>query len=277
MLTCSNRSAVPSMQVSSFVGSNATNATAFYTAPSRFVAPSTIAPLAEHCRQLFIRHVPGYKQTMALGVEPHDALEDVKEKVRRRINLPSAQFQLKFSGRILRSGLSNLAEDNIPHNSTLTCVSFRPDEALPGPWFTSLAVVFKTLTDKFYTVHGVTDHRFCDVVKALSELSDIPIKHMRVIHCGRQYRTDSTERFTDLIPDRQPILYLVPSFCTKAEDDYQVEDHDQAKDPDLGLRCVCDRCMQAMVNSLQLPSIPKLPASKNPARKRNLVLRFRLK
>ena len=64
----SNFSAAPSMQVSSFQGSSATNTTAFYTAPSRFIATSTIAPLAEHCTQLFIRNVPGYKLTMALQV-----------------------------------------------------------------------------------------------------------------------------------------------------------------------------------------------------------------
>ena len=63
---------------------------------------------------------------MVIHVNPKDRIKDIKDKIRHRIGLPRAHFQLTYAGSVLEES-SVLETCRVPYNSTLTCVSFRPN------------------------------------------------------------------------------------------------------------------------------------------------------
>ena len=117
----------PSLQVSSFEASNSGVTSSFRTAPTDLASQSALAAIPERCTQLFIRNFANIR-TLVLRVEPDNTIEDIKDKIRKKVGLLHARFGLTHAGRVLDDA-EILDDCNIAHNSNLTCVSFRPNTA----------------------------------------------------------------------------------------------------------------------------------------------------
>lgn len=112
----------PSMQVSSYMVSDTLDtAQTFYTAKTGI------------CTQLFIRDILSAK-TMIFQVEPEQTIGQLKKKVRDRLQLPDAAFELAHSYIVLENTGSAIQEYNLPQDATLICISFRPHNLRPGTW-----------------------------------------------------------------------------------------------------------------------------------------------
>ena len=56
---------------------------------------------------------------------PDHTIDTIKSLVRERIGLDIAEFELLYSSRVLDSSDRSIADYGIPHDATLTCISFR--------------------------------------------------------------------------------------------------------------------------------------------------------
>ena len=86
--------------------------------------------LTKPCTQVFIRNLPKFK-TLALHVSPTDTVLHIKERIRQRLQLKQAHFSLALSRHLL-SDTKTLSSYAIPHNATLTSLSFRPRADKPS-------------------------------------------------------------------------------------------------------------------------------------------------
>lgn len=120
----------PSPQISAFGASNSGITSTFQTAPSHRGSQSGLTAIPKRCTQLFVKNLATLKN-LVVHVEPENTIREVNDNIRQRVGLPNATFELTYSGRVLAQGKS-LDSYNIAHNSTLTCVSFRPNTADGG-------------------------------------------------------------------------------------------------------------------------------------------------
>lgn len=118
--------------------------------------------------QLFIHGLPAAKgsigSTMVINVEQNDTIEGVKEKIRHKLGLPCASFRLVHSGRLLKEeGGATIASSNLPNNSTLVCISFRPNH----------------LTDRYLDIVAVRDGDTVTTIEVIpgDTLLDIKTKY----------------------------------------------------------------------------------------------------
>ena len=104
------------------------------------------------CSQIFVRD-PSSNRSITLQVRPEYTVASIKALVRRRIMMPNACFVLAHSKRLLRTLDISLGGLNVLHNSTLTCVSFRPNlSCSPFPVLNYMTVYIKFLSDEKWTI-----------------------------------------------------------------------------------------------------------------------------
>ena len=153
----------PSPQVSSFDPTSSITTSNFDTAPMSPIFGDEADQRSRRCTQVLVRHV-GFHKTITLQTKPDDTIETIKILVRQKTGMPNAQFDLLYSSRILRLRDWSLEEYNIPHDATLTCVSFRPGQssALNPPLATSIVperfVVLITDVKRFSLSYSQRDH-----------------------------------------------------------------------------------------------------------------------
>lgn len=121
--------AAPSLQVSSFEPTDSITTSRFHTAPVSQTFGDE-AGQSSRCTQILVRNV-GLHRTIILQTKPEYTIETIKILVREKIGMPNAQFDFLYSSRTLGSPGRSLEEYKIPHDATLTCVSFRPERP-PG-------------------------------------------------------------------------------------------------------------------------------------------------
>lgn len=126
----------PSPQVSSFEPTDSITTSMFYTAP----IGDEVCQSSRRCTQILVRNV-GLHRTITLQTRPEYTIGTIKVLVREKIGMPNAQFDLLYSSCILRWPDRSVEEYNIPHDATLTCVSFRPERpcVLYRPLATSIS------------------------------------------------------------------------------------------------------------------------------------------
>ncbi|KAF2466586.1 uncharacterized protein BDR25DRAFT_76436 [Lindgomyces ingoldianus] len=117
----------PSMQVSTYLES------LYFGTEQTFITARTHLALRK-CTQVFIKGIPSIRNSITLRVSPVDTILTIKDEVRKRIELPNANFQLVYCGRVLNKTSATLERHKVLHDSTLICVSFRPDGYEPGAW-----------------------------------------------------------------------------------------------------------------------------------------------
>ena len=126
----------PSFQVSALENSSSLLISGYYTAhtsqnnvesrrPSAQTSTGESRPASRKCTQILVRNVGSY-QTMAFQVAPQYTIEKIKSLVRERIGLENAKFELLYSGSVLCSSDKSIEGYGIPHDATLSCISFRP-------------------------------------------------------------------------------------------------------------------------------------------------------
>ena len=117
--------AEPSPQVSSFEPTDSITTSMFYTAP----IGNEVCQSSRRWTQILVRNV-GLHRTITLQTRPEYTIGTIKVLVREKTGMPNAQFDLLYSSCILCWPDRSLEEYNIPHDATLTCVSFRPERPL---------------------------------------------------------------------------------------------------------------------------------------------------
>jgi hypothetical protein len=197
----------PSMQLSSYLGSDASGTVdTFYTTQAYHVL--------ERCTQIFIRGILGSK-TMVLQVEPLHTIASVKRKIRDRLDLPYAAFQLVYAGHVLANPTSTIEGYNISHDSTLLCVSFRPDELQPGTWFPEriLSVIIESRGDSKSIKLDLDTDRTVLVQDVIRQYAiEGGSYNVDLIHVGRKLPRDlplTTNLF--LVVDGYVKLYAIPT------------------------------------------------------------------
>ena len=138
------------------------------------------------CTQIFVRH-PSSNRSIALQVRPEYTIASIKALVRRRIMMPNACFVLAHSERMLRTLNSSLEGLKVPHNSTLTCISFRPKpSSTPFPLLNHMTVYIKFLNDEKWTIQLEKDDTILGVKKqiALRLKNDISYNQIMLIFAG---------------------------------------------------------------------------------------------
>ena len=176
------RPASPSIQVSSLNASGSAVTTEYETAPSLFNGEGAITARSNPCTQLLVRS-PTTAGTLAIQVQPADLVEDIKKTIQSRIGLPTARFELVHNGRILNAGQS-LQRCKIPHNSTLTCGSFRLRTEACAPWVNKILISGATVSSvTVMTLTNITEKKLAFVPYELEIKSNIDpeqfVRHVR--------------------------------------------------------------------------------------------------
>ena len=140
-----NTPSTPSFQVSALETSSSLMTSEYHTAPMSQISNTECCQPSRKCTQILVRNV-GVHQTMAFQVAPEDTIGTIKSLVRERIGLEHASFELLYSSHVLNSSAKSIDEYGIPHDATLTCLSFRPNNAPVNP--IPLRVRLKTLTGR---------------------------------------------------------------------------------------------------------------------------------
>ncbi|MCJ1266405.1 Ubiquitin [Lobaria immixta] len=173
----------PSIQVSAFHPSSSDKSSGYRTAPTFLASESNRASIVEHCIQLFIK-TPIDTKTLVIRLSPSDIIERIKAIVRGKINLHDAQFKLALAGRVLDDCLT-LQDHDIPQDSTLTCVSFRPKPML-SLTVTSFDNESRSCGSYEINIDAVEPK---DVVVYIKErlcgVSGVPLDRMRLIYAGQ--------------------------------------------------------------------------------------------
>ena len=153
----------PGPQVSSFDPTSCITTSKFDTAPMSAISGDEADQRSRRCTQVLVRHV-GLHKTITLQTKPEDTVETIKILIRQKIGMPKAHFDLLYSSRVLRLSDRSLEEYNIPHDATLTCVSFRPERpaAVNPPLAKSIVpgrfVVLITDVKRFSLPYSQRDH-----------------------------------------------------------------------------------------------------------------------
>ena len=137
-----NTPSTPSIQVSALETSSSLLTSEYHTAPMSQISNGECCQPSRKCTQILVRNV-GVHQTMAFQVAPEDTIGTIKSLVRERIGLEHASFELLYSSRVLKSSDKSIDEYGIPHDATLTCLSFRSN--IPPVTKTHIRVIIKTI------------------------------------------------------------------------------------------------------------------------------------
>ena len=127
-----NTPSTPSIQVSALETSSSQLTSKFYTAPMSQSGNGEACQTSRKCTQILVRNVGPHK-TMALQVVPEQTIGMLKSLVCERISLENAEFELLYSSRVLYPVDRSIDDYKIPHDATLTCISFRPNHSFPSP------------------------------------------------------------------------------------------------------------------------------------------------
>jgi len=171
----------PSMQISSYIESES-----FGESQSYVTAPTAIGVVnAARCSQIFIAGLP-HRMTVILQVTSLQTIESVKVQIRQKLGLHGSAFQLTYRSRVLRTANATLESYNVPHEATLTCVSFRLDKTQPGVWHTALCLLIIFLDNTFLEVPSKALTTIQDVKSFIEEKKEIPREQLQLIYRGRQ-------------------------------------------------------------------------------------------
>jgi hypothetical protein len=171
----------PSMQVSSYIESES-----FGESQSYVTAPTATGVVnAARCSQIFVAGLPN-KKTVILQVTSFQTIETVKEQIRQKLGLHGSAFQLTYQSHVLRTANATLESYNVPHNATLTCVSFRLDKTRPGVWQMATCFTVNIFTGRSLelSTEGLTTIQ--DMKSYIKKNEGIPCEHLRFIYRGRQ-------------------------------------------------------------------------------------------
>ena len=162
-----NTPSAPSLQVSAFESSNGQLTSRFYTAPESQGSNCIDRQTSRKCTQILVRSV-GLHKTIALQVIPDHTIDTVKSLVRERIGLDIAEFELLYSSRVLDLSDRSIADYGIPHDATLTCISFRLNQRLnqPPPPITPQEIYLTDHTDntdKTYQLSVTSHTKVCEL------------------------------------------------------------------------------------------------------------------
>ena len=180
-----NTPSAPSLQVSAFESSNAQLTSRFYTAPESQGSNCIDRQTSRKCTQILVRNVGLYK-TIALQVMPDHTIDTIKSLVRERIGLDIAEFELLHSSRVLDSSDRSIADYGLPHDATLTCISFRLNQ--PPPPLILQEIYLKDLLGNTYQLF-VTNHTTVHEVKEMhieQEGRVLRAADIRLIYWGQQ-------------------------------------------------------------------------------------------
>ncbi|KAL9621774.1 MAG: hypothetical protein Q9160_003746 [Pyrenula sp. 1 TL-2023] len=146
----------PSFQVSSFDVTSSTEASTYYTAPSRQGDVTKSCPVSGST-QVFVRNA-GSSKTLVFQVALESTVEQLKHEVRSRISLPVSEFNFVHLGRLIpprESGMT-LKEHGVTKDDTFTCISFLPgplSKLHPQPAPPAVKVIAKRLDGKTQDLH----------------------------------------------------------------------------------------------------------------------------
>ncbi|KAL8792186.1 MAG: hypothetical protein Q9195_005208 [Heterodermia aff. obscurata] len=138
------------------------------------------------CTQVFVRH-PSSNKSMSFQVRPEYTIASIKALVRRKIMTPNANFVLEYSNRLLCTLDRSLRGFNVPHNATLTCVSFRPNSSSsPFPLSNRVTIYIRFLSNDEWRVRLEKDDTILVVKEYIAQRlkNDISSKHIRLIFAG---------------------------------------------------------------------------------------------
>lgn len=127
-----NTPSSPSFQVSDLDTGSYQQTSKYYTAPISQASNGEDPLPSRKCTQILVRNV-GLHRTMAFQVVPEHTIAQIKSLVCARIGLENAEFELLHASRVLHWSEKSIDEYRIPHDATLTCVSFRPNQSLATP------------------------------------------------------------------------------------------------------------------------------------------------
>lgn len=227
--------ATPSIQVSTFQSSGSDKSSAYQSAAMFLASESDHAPMVPHCVQLFVKS-PIDTKTLLLHLLPSDDIERAKTIVRGKINLHDARFKFAHAGRVLDDRLT-LQDYDIPQDSTLTCVSFRPKPML------SLTVTGSRETYEINIVAVEPKDVVGYIKDSLFCLSGVSRDHIRLIYAG-QHLEEGSQIMGDASQfDRHIQMYSSAPTQPKPLDSPQ---------------------LTHLVPSLPKPSEPPLPKPSNP-------------
>ena len=190
----------PSFQVSALETSSSLLISGYYTAPTSQTTGESRRP-SRKCTQILVCNVGSY-QTMAFQVAPEYTIEKIKSLVRERISLENAKFELLYSGSVLCSSDKSIDEYGIPHDATLTCISFRPT-TLP------LALVIMSLTGNTFRLSVKPNSLIRQIKEMCADRLAIPqLDDIRLVYEGNPLGDHL--RLSDYGVGNESILYLVP-------------------------------------------------------------------
>ena len=198
-----NTPPTPSFQVSALETSSSGLTSKYCTAPMSQISNGEWYQPSRKCTQILIRNI-GVHQTMAFQVAPEDSIGKIKSLVCERIGLEHASFELLYSSRVLKSSDKSIDEYGIPHDATLTCLSFRPNK-VP---VTEISVIIKTLVGMKFSLSVKAD----TLVREVKEMSAdwLSIERptiIRLIHAGKQLGDHHC--LSDYSIGDEAVLYIV--------------------------------------------------------------------
>ena len=255
-----NTPSTPSFQISALETSSSLLTSEYHTAPMSQISNGECCQPSRKCTQILVCNV-GVLQTMAFQVAPEDTIGTIKSLIRERIGLEHASFELLYSSRVLNSDKS-IDEYGIPHDATLTCLSFRPNRVLTSSdnLIDEHGIAHDaTLTHLFFrpnnapfkkplslviikTIMGIT---FRLSVKADTLVHEVKLKcvnwrrigrltDIRLIHAGKQL--GDHHRLSDCGIGDEDKLYLVPKLGAPLAASHDKipgsQEEDEARPPD---------------------------------------------
>ena len=230
-----NTPSTPSFQVSALETSSSLLTSEYHTAPMSQISNAEYRQPSRKCTQILVRNVGGH-QTMVFQVDPEDTIGKIKSLVRERICLEHASFELLYSSRVLKSSDMSIDDYGIPHNATLTCLSFRPNNA---PFTEKIScVMIRALIGMTFPLSVEAD----TLIREVKEMSADRLKikrptDIRLIHAGKQL--EDHRRLSDYGIGNEDNLYLAiklggpPAVSDdKSLKSLEEEEEDEARPPD---------------------------------------------